>query len=227
VTFIHRVWCIFEKDLRAEFRTREIFSTMLTFALLVVVVFGLAFDPTANELTPVFPGLLWTAYLFAGMLGLNRSFEVEKSNDAIQGLMLTPVDRSAIYFGKALGNLFFTLVTVLISTPLFFAFFNQALVGSLWEFAIVILVGTIGFVEVGTFLAALTANTRTSELLLPLILFPIVVPVVLASVRLTVVVMAGQSLAAGGAELWLRLLVVYDLVFFVVPFLLFEYLLEV
>ncbi len=225
--YLRKVWFIFVKDLQAEFRTREMVSTMLIFALLVVVVFGFAFDPTMNELTPVFPGLLWVAFLFAGILGLNRSFQVEKLNDSIQGLMLVPVDRSAIFFGKALGNLVFVLITELVSVPLFFVFFNQRLTGNALLFALVLFLGTLGFVVVGTFLAALTSNTRTSELLLPLILFPIMIPVVLAAVQLTLAVMAGESLLAGDAAMWLRVLLAYDVVFLVVPFLLFEYLLEV
>lgn len=223
--FIRSLLYIVGKDIRVEFRTRETLGGMFTFALLVVVIFGFAFSPTRNELSEVFPGLLWVTFFFAGLLGLNRSFTVEKTNSALEGLILAPMDRSVIYFAKVLGNLFFLTLVEVVALPLFFIFFNQTFEGSPGLLALAVLLSTFGFVAVGTFLAALVANTKTSELLLPIVLFPVVVPVVIAAVRVTTGILG----ATGDVEYmgWFKVLATYDLVFLVVPFLLFEYLVEV
>lgn len=222
--FIKRVAAIIWKDVRAEFRTREMLSAMFVFSLLVVVIFGLAFDPSRGELERMFPGVLWIAFFFAGILGLNQSFLREKAGESLQGLMLAPVDRSAIFLGKMLGNLMFMLLVEAVSLPLFFVFFRYSYAGSYFWLGVTLIAGTFGFVSVGTFLAALAANTRASQVLLPLLLFPVVVPVVLATVQVTAGLFALQP--PGELSTWLKVLLVYDLVFLVIPALLFEYLLE-
>lgn len=220
-----QAWHIFWKDLLLEWRSKQTISSMLIFAIMVVVVFAFAFQPTKELTQAVFPGMIWVAFTFAGILGLNRAFVAERQQDCLMGLMLAPLDRTAIYFGKALGTLFLMGVMELIALPLFFVFFDYRLSGSLGIFLLVIFLGTLGFTTIGTFLAALAANARTSEILLPLILFPILVPILIASVKATGLILTG----AGGADLWIwiRLLAVYDLIFLVVPFLLFDYVLEV
>lgn len=219
-------WHIFWKDLLLEWRSKQTLSSMLIFAIMVVVVFAFAFQPTKELTQAVFPGMIWVAFTFAGILGLNRAFVSEKQQDCLMGLIMAPLDRTAIYFGKVLGTLFLMGVTELIALPLFFVFFDYRLQGSFLMLLAVIVLGTLGFATVGTFLSALAANARSSELLLPLILFPILVPVLIGSVKATGLVLAG---AGQSAELmtWVRILGVYDLVFLVVPFLLFEYVLEV
>lgn len=220
-----KVWLIFWKDLRTEFRTRETLGGMFTFALLVVVVFGFAFSPAVNELEAVFPGILWVTFFFAAMMGMNRSMANEKPNRSLEGLMLAPVDRSAIYLAKVLGNFFFATLVEVVSLPLFFVFFNQRFTGSVGLLLLSLVLSTFGFVAVGTFLATLTANTRTSELLLPIILFPVTVPVIIAAVQLTTGILGAAG--PGPYLAWFRVLVVYDVVFLAVPILLFDYLLEV
>ncbi len=225
MSFLRKVGLIAWKDLRAEFRTKEMISSMLIFALLVVAIFAFAFDPTREEVRIIFAGLIWVAFFFAGVLGLNRSFAGERLNDALHGLMLSPVDRSAIYFGKLLGTWAFMSVVEVIGLPVFIVMFNYAPSGS-WPLAIAaILLATLGFVAIGTFLAALTANTKASEVLLPVILFPVLIPVVIAAVEATRGVFGGLPLA--DFVTWFKVLAVYDAVFVAVPFLLFEYLLEV
>ena len=218
---------IAQKDLRAELRTKEMLSAMMIFALLVAVIFSFAFDANTSSLREVFPGLLWVGFFFAGTLGLNRSFVNERQNAALHGLMLSPADRSAIYFGKVLGNLAVMGITELVGLPVFLILFDVSPGPAPWPLLLSLVLATLGFIAVGTFLSALAANTRTSEILLPIILFPVAVPVVLAAVQTT-----GAALAAGGLDaaryyLWMRVLLVYDVVFVVVPFLLFDYVLEV
>ncbi|HHW06063.1 MAG TPA: ABC transporter permease [Clostridia bacterium] len=223
---IRHAWHIFCKDLLLEWRSKQTISSMLIFAIMVVVMFAFAFQPTRDITRAVFPGMTWVAFTFAGILGLNRAFLSEKQQDCLTGLILAPMDPTAIYFGKVLGTMFLMGVMELIALPLFFVLFDFRLQGSLALLILVILLGTLGFASVGTLLAALAANSRSSELLLPLILFPIIVPVLISSVKATGLILSG---GAGVSEVlvWLRLLGVYDLVFLVVPFLLFEFVLEV
>ncbi len=210
------------KDVVVEFRAKEILAAVLIFAALVALIFGFAFDPVEHDLTGIFPGLMWVAYFFAGTLGLNRSFITEKQNDALQGLVLAPGDRSAIFLGKFLANWLFMTLVELILTPVFFALLNVSFKGGLL-LAAVLALATVGFTAAGTFLSGLAANTRASEVLLPILLFPLLVPVVIGAVRATAGAMAGD---AATAVAWLRALAAYDAVFVVVPFLVFEYLLE-
>lgn len=225
MTFFRQIKAIVWKDMTAEFRTKEMLSAMLIFSFLVIVIFAFAFDPTRETTRAVFPGLIWVGITFAAILGLNRSFLSEKENDCLMGLMLAPADRSAIYFSKVIGNLIFVLLVVLVSLPMYFIFFNFQFSGSALTLALIIFLSTLGFISVGTFLAALSANTRTSEILLPIIVFPIAVPVIIAAVESTAIVLG--SVAYDGLASWLMLLVLYDVIFLVVPFMLFDFVLEV
>lgn len=218
-------WHIFYKDLLLEWRSKQTITSMLVFAIIVVVMFAFAFQPTGEITRAVFPGMSWVAFTFAGMLGLNRAFLSERHQDCLTGLILAPMDPTAIYFGKVLSTVFLMGCMEVIALPLFFVLFDFRLRGSLALLLLVIFLGTLGFATVGTLLSALAANARSSELLLPLILFPIIVPVLIASVKATGLALSGGELAE--IMVWLRLLGVYDLVFLVVPFLLFEFVLEV
>ena len=213
------------KDLRLEFHSKEMLSALLIFALLVAVAFSFAFDVAPANLREVFPGMLWVAFFFAGMLALNRSFAAEKQNGCLQALMLGPFDRTAIYYAKVIGNLLVMLASEVVLTPLFFIFFDMRLDGPLWILASIWLLATFGFIAVGTLLSALAAQARASEVLLPIIVFPVITPVVMAAVKATSGLMLGARLV--DYALWLKLLVAYDVIFFALPFILFEYLLEV
>lgn len=220
--FLSKAAAVAWKDVVIESRAREMLAAVLVFALLVLVVFSFAFNPVENDLEPVFGGILWVALFFAGTLGLHRSFASERANEALQGLSLIPGDRSAIYFGKFLGNWLFMTAFELILTPVFFALLDVPFRGSAL-FVAVLLLGTVGFVAVGTWLAALTLHSRAGEVLLPILLFPLLVPVVLGAVRATGGVLAGEPAAA---FFWMRLVAAYDLVFLALPLVLFEHLLE-
>lgn len=220
--YLDKVGAIVWKDVVAELRTKEIFTSMLVFALLVVVIFNFAFELRQVDMSLMGPGILWVAFTFAGVLGLNRSFVLEKDRGSLEGLMLAPVDRSAIYLGKLLGNLLFMLVMEAFALPLFAVLNNQPLL--LPGLVPVIFLGTLGFVTVGTLFAAMSVNTRTREVMLPVLLFPMMVPMVIAAVKATGVVLAGDPLSAAGD--WLSLLVAFDVIFLVVCWLVFEYVVE-
>lgn len=212
------------KDLAIELRTKDMLSTMLIFSFLVMVVFAFAFRPEAATTKAVFPGILWVDFSFAGLLGLNRAFTHERANDCLMGLLLAPMDPMIIYAAKVVSNFLFLALVEAISLPLFLAFFDYPWTGSPATLLAVLLLGTLGFAAVGTFLAALAANTRAGEVLLPLILFPILVPVLLAAVQGTALALAGQ--AGEALASWLRLLAVYDIIFCALAAILFPYLLE-
>ncbi len=220
--YLAKVAAIVWKDVTAELRTKEIFTSMLVFAFLVVLIFNFAFELRQVDMDLVGPGILWVAFTFAGILGLNRSFVLEKDRGSLEGLMLAPVDRSAIYLGKLLGNLLFMLVMEAFALPLFAVLNNQPLL--LPGLVPVIFLGTLGFVAVGTLFAAMAVNTRTREVMLPILLLPMMVPVVIAAVKATEVVMAGEPLSAAGD--WLSLLVAFDVIFLAVCWLVFEYVVE-
>jgi len=223
--FLAKIGNIVWKDLVAEFRTKEMISAMMIFSVLVIVMFAFAFKPVGDTIKAVSPGIIWVAFTFSGILGLNRSFVNEKQNETLTGLMLTPVDRTAIYFGKVITNFIIMAVTEAISLPLFFIMFDYGLAGSILHLILIIFLGTLGFVSIGTFLAALSANTRASEILLPIILFPILVPLMIGAVQSTAMIFDQKAFAEFAG--WVKLLAVYDIIFLVVPFILFDYVLEV
>ena len=216
--FLRKVWWIAWKDLRTELRSREIFTTMLAFSALAVVVMGLAFDLRVPKSEMVAPGVLWVVVLFTGVLGLNRSFGAEVDRGSLSALLLAPVDRSAIYFGKLLANLVFILVTEMLLLPVILIIFDVNLF--LPQILLGLLLGTIGYVSVGTLFAALSASSRTRESLLPVLLLPVMIPVFVAGVGLTANVIDARNLSSLGR--WFSLLIAYDLIFITLSFLLFD-----
>ncbi|MGP8323763.1 MAG: heme exporter protein CcmB [Methanosarcinaceae archaeon] len=211
------------KDLKAEFRTKQMLNSMVIFSLLVIVIFSVSFGDLLGDskiVTQLAPGVLWIAFTFAGMLGLSRSFAGELENGCLEGLKLCPVDRSAIYNGKVMSNAVIMFLVEIMIIPLFAIMFNYSING-LSGLAIVILLGTIGFISVGTLLSALTVNTSTRELLLPILLLPIIIPVIIPAVLATGKILANGDISDISGEL--RLLVVYDIIFFIIAQLVFEY----
>jgi heme exporter protein B len=223
MNFFRKVWFITWKDIKAEWRTREIFSSMFIFMLLVIVIFNFAIDPGSDPQT-VLPGALWIAFTFAGILGLNRSFILERENEAFQGLLLCPVDRGAIYLGKMLGSLLFLSFTELIALPIFIVFFNLSVLNLLPKLGLIILLSTLGFIAVGTLFSAMSVHTKTREIMLPILLFPVVIPVIIGAVRATDRVLAQKPLS--DITPWLNLLVAFDVIFLVASFLTFEFVVE-
>lgn len=218
--FLGKVLTILWKDILSELRTRDIVVSVLVFALLVIVIFNFAFEPERVGL--VAPGILWVALTFAGVLGLSRSFVLEKDNDCLEGLMLCPVDRGVIYFGKMLGSLTFILVVAVIVLPIFFILFNLPIFRP--ELVLIVVLATIGFASVGTLFSALAVNTKAREIMLPILFFPIVVPVIIAAVKATGLVLAGESWDS--LSPWLQVMVAFDIIFIVVSSLVFEFIIE-
>lgn len=210
------------KDLAAELRSRELLSAMLVFALLVILIFNFALELDARARSTVTAGVLWVTFAFAGTLGLNRSMAMEKDRGCLDGLLLAPVDRSAIYFGKALGNLVFMLLVELIVLPVYSVLYNTNLFNP--GLLLVIFLGSVGYVAVGTLLASMAVHTRTRDILLPILLFPLVLPVVISAVKASTGFLTGipfeEILPA------LNLLIVYDVIFVALAFMVFDYVVE-
>jgi heme exporter protein B len=221
-SFFRALSAVVWKDLAAELRSRELISAMLVFALLVIFIFNFALELDPKTRSEVTSGVLWVTFAFAGTLGLNRSMALEKDRGCLDGLLLAPVDRSAIYFGKTLGNLIFMLLVELIVLPVYSILYNVNLINP--GLALVILLGSIGYVVVGTLLSSMAVQTRTRDILLPILLFPVVLPIFIASVKAS----AGflQALEMSEIMPWLNLLIVYDIIFTAVAFMVFDYVVE-
>jgi heme exporter protein B len=216
-----KVWSIVRKDLALEKRSREMLSSMFIFGLIVILLFSFSFDLRVERVSQVAPGVLWVAFTFAGMLGLARSFVLERDQGCLDGLLLCPVDRSILYVGKMLSNLLFISMTEAVILPLCFALFNLAFRPLLLP---IILLGTIGFSAVGTLVSAMTVHARAREVMLPILLFPIVMPLLIAAVKLTAGVLDGQAWSE--MRNWLRLLVGFDVIFSVLSYMAFDYIVE-
>ncbi|MCQ3935831.1 MAG: cytochrome C biogenesis protein [Chloroflexi bacterium] len=214
---------IVQKDLAAEFRSRELLSAMLVFSMLVILIFNFALELDVKVRQSVTAGVLWTTFAFAGTLGLNRSMAVEKDRGCMDGLLLAPVDRSAIFFGKAISNLAFMLIVEAIVIPLYAMLYNEVRIFQP-EFLGVLLLGSIGYIAVGTLLSAMSVQTRTRDVLLPILLFPVAVPVLLASVKASGGIISGADFAEILTPL--NLLIVYDVVFIAVAFMVFDFVVE-
>jgi len=221
--YVRKVFAIVAKDVAAELRTREMLSSMFVFSLLVILIFNFAFELRADNQRTLAPGVLWVAIAFAGMLGLSRSFIMEKDRGSIEGLLLAPVDRSAIYLGKMLGNVLFIAVVETIILPIFMVLFNLS-AGDLPLLVGVMILGTIGFAGVGTLFSAMVIHTRAREVLLPILLFPVVIPVMLSAVKLTAAIL--DRLPFADVQNWFSLLVAFDAIFMALSFILFDYVME-
>jgi heme exporter protein B len=222
LSFLNKVWAVAAKDLRAELHGREVFSTMTVFSGLAVLIFGMAFDLRVPEAEMVVPGVLWVIIMFSGVLGLNRSFGAETDRGTLPALLLAPMDRSAIYFGKVIANLVFTLGTAVVILIVMYFIFDVPLLQP-WILASTAL-GTLGFVGVGTIFAALTSSVRARESLLPILLLPVMVPAFMAGVASVAGVLDGGGLDK--IANWLWILIGFDVLFLVVAYLLFDLILE-
>jgi heme exporter protein B len=221
--FMRAMSAVVWKDLAAELRSRELLSSMLVFALLVILIFNFALELDAAERASVTSGVLWVTFVFAGTLGLNRSMAIEKDRGCLDGLLLAPVDRTAIYFGKAVANLVFILVVAAIVLPVYSVLYNTNLLAQP-GLMLVILLGAEGYVAVGTLLATMAVQARTRDILLPILLFPVVIPVLVAAVKASSGFL--QGLPMDEITPWLNLLVTYDVVFTALAFMVFDFVVE-
>ena len=221
-SFLRAVFAIVWKDVQAESRSLEIGSAMLVFSLLVIIIFNFALNLDIKMRQTVTAGVLWTTFAFAGTLGLNRSMAVEKDRGCLDGLLLAPVDRSAIYFGKAISNFAFMLIVEAVVLPVYSVLYNTNLFQS--GLLLVIFLGSIGYVGVGTLLATMSVQTRTRDILLSIMLFPVVLPVLLPAIIASNGFLSGVEFA----ELLfpIALLITYDIIFISVAFMVFDSVVE-
>jgi heme exporter protein B len=224
VTYARRAFIVLWKDVLTERRSKATLNALLFFSLLLLFVFQFTLGADHERLVSALPGLLWLGFVLSGLVGLGRTFLAERENDCWDGLLLAPGDKSAIYLGKVVGNLTLMLIVEAILVALFALFFNVDVGPALPGLSLVLLLGTVGFAAVGTLFAAMTAHVRARELLFPVLLLPVEIPVLLASVKATEAVLAGEPLA--GVAHWLKLLVAADVVYLVAGLLTFDALLE-
>ena len=199
------------KDLRLEWRSKDAVNSMLFFALLVVVIFSFSFDPTAEESRRIAGGLVWVAFLFAAVVALNQTWARELRNQVLDAYRVSPAPANALFLAKALGNFIFVIVLEAFMTPLFIVFYNLRALGPAYQLLIVAALATWALVVNGTFFAAMSLRTRSREIMLPLLLFPITIPALLSMVEATTTILVGDP--SMSAKFWIVLLATYDVVF--------------
>jgi heme exporter protein B len=219
-----KIWAILRKDMLIEFRTKDSLNSMLFFGVVVLVIFNFALGSLHDSMRSAAPGILWVAFAFSGTLGLNRVFAAEKENSCLQGLLMVPVDRGVIYLGKMLAATVFMLIAELVIFVFSLVFFNLTVWPEIPYLILVFAVGTLGFTAVGTLLSAVTVNTKMREVLLPLILFPVILPVLINAAEATNIILNTPDY--GQLKLPLTIMSAFTLVFGTISYLLFEYVLE-
>ena len=212
MNFLRQAWMVAAKDLRAELRTKEAINASLSFALVILLLFSFAFDPTAEQTREISGGLLWIVFAFAGALILNRSFARELVNDCLDALVASPLSGAALFLGKSLANLTLLVAVELVCLPVFGVFYNVRWTQRFWPLLLVLVLGTWGLTVVGTMFSALTVNLRLRELMLPTLVYPLLIPGLMSAIQLTTALVAGQPLS-GELLSWLKLLVAFDIIF--------------
>ena len=219
--FFREMWVITRKDLRAELRTKEAINASLAFSLVILVLFSFAFDPTERETVAMSGGLLWIVFAFAGTLVLNRSFAREVPNDCLDALVAAPISGAALFMGKALANFLLVLAVELVSLPVFGIFYNVQWTSHFWSLMLVLVLGTWGLTVIGTIFSALTVNIRLRELMAPLLVYPMLIPALMSAMQLSMDLISGKPLGSEN-QIWLRLLVAFDVIFTALSLVLLE-----
>ena len=209
--FLGPVLAVAWKDILLEIRTRDIVVSVLVFSLLVVVVFNFALDVKPSLVEELAPGILWVAFAFAGVLAMNRAFVLEKDRGSLDGLLLTPVSRDAIYFGKMLGTFLFMVVVEVFFLPVFAVLFNFSVFSP--GLVLTILLATLGFAAVGTLFSAIAVHTRSREIMLPVLFLPVIMPVIIGAVESSSALIGDGSFVS--VDRWLGLIAAFDIVFLV------------
>jgi heme exporter protein B len=225
MALLNETFLLLKKDLRLEMRRRESLLTMFFFGTLLLFVFHFSFDLRPERVAEMTPALLWLAFLFTGTLGLAQLFEGERGNHCLDALLLSPMDRGAFFLAKACFNFLLMVLVEIVVIPLFWILFNLVFWDRVPYLFLIVLLGTIGFCVLGTLLSAVTLKSRARELLLPLVLFPLMIPVILATIRCMEAILRNGEL--GDALPWLRLLVGFDVIFLTVGTLIFDWVIEV
>ena len=219
--FVRQVATIMTKDLRAELRTKEAVNASLSFALVVLLLFSFAFDPSEETTREISGGLLWIVFAFAGTLLLNRSFARELGNDCLDALISAPIPGSALFLGKAFANFVLVMAVELIALPLFGIFYNVRWTSQFWQLMMVVVLGTWAMTVTGTIFSALTVNIRLREVMLPILNFPILIPALLGAMQLTSSLVAGKPITSDN-EAWLKMLIGFDVMYTAVSVFLVE-----
>lgn len=219
------IWTLLGRELRIELRTREVLSAMLVFGILVLIVFTFSFPPSRDVLIVMTPGILWVSFIFSGFIGFNRSIARDLGpGRGLLGILASPVDRGALFVARMLANLIFLTLLQIVIMMMYALFFNVDLSTHLRALGLVIILGTLGFVALGTLFSTIAAQTRFQDVLLPVLLLPLVSPVVIGAVKATAAVMGGTPLA--GISFWIRFLGTFDAVFIIVSFLTYEFVVQ-
>ena len=219
--FARLVFVIMAKDLRAELRTKEAINASLAFAMVILIMFSFAFDPQEETTREISGGLLWIVFAFAGTLILNRSFARELPNDCLDALISAPVSGPVLFLGKALANYILVLAVEAVALPVFTIFYNVRIAQQLPTLILVMLLATWGMTVIGTVFSALTVNIRLREVMLPMLTYPILVPVLMSAMRLSAALVMGQAIA-GDNEAWFKMLIGFDVMFTAVSLVLME-----
>ena len=219
---MNSVWSVtlatLSKDIRLEWRSKDAINSMLFFSLLVVVIFSFSFDPLAEESRHIVGGLIWVAFLFAAVVALNQTWARELRNQVLDAYRVSPAPANSLFLAKSVGNFIFVSVLEALMTPLFIIFYNLRALGPAWQLVPIAVLGTWALVVNGTFFAAISLRTRSREIMLPLLLFPVSIPAVLGMVQATTAVLTGES----SARFWIVLLLTFDVVFTTACLALFE-----
>ncbi|HEX2227153.1 MAG TPA: heme exporter protein CcmB [Candidatus Binatia bacterium] len=222
---VRHTWLLLRKDLVLELRRHESLMTMFFFGALLLFVFNFSFDLSADRVSELAPALLWLAFLFTGTLGLTQLFEAERENHGLDALLMSPMDRGALFLSKTCFNIVLMVLVELVVMPLFWILFSLPSWRPVPGLFLIVFLGTIGFCVLGTILSAITLKARAREILLPLVLFPLMVPVILATIRSMVALLRLGDL--GDALSWLRLLIGFDVIFLTIGILIFDWALDV
>jgi heme exporter protein B len=224
MNFLGKLWVIIWKDLTTEFRSKEMILSMSLFAFLVLIIFGFAFETGFKKIDGLIPGILWVAFIFSALMGLSRSFGSERDGGTLPGLRLCPMSPWGIYLAKMIGTFIFTAIMEIFSLILLVVLYNLNLLPFLLPLGLIIFLGTLGFSSVGTIFSAMSSTTKARDVMLSILVFPISVPLIIASVKATGTILEGKSLEAIAS--WIKILVAFDLVFLLLAYLTFEFIME-
>ena len=224
MSFLQKLWAIVWKDLTFELRTKETILSMCLFSFLVLIIFHFTFDIGFANLSTTAPGILWVAFLFSGLMGLNRSFGSERDGGTLPGLLLCPISPWVIYLAKMIGTFIFMVIMETITLSIFTILYNINILPVLLPLGLIIFLGTLGFSSIGTIFSAMSVTTRARDLILSILVFPISVPVILASVKSTGLILGGRSITE--AYSWLKLLAAFDLIFLLLAYVTFGFIVE-
>jgi heme exporter protein B len=212
MNFLRGALAVAAKDLRSEMRSKESINASVAFALVILLLFSFAFDPTSDQVREIAGGLLWLVFAFAGTLILNRSFARELVNDCLDALLASPVSGAQLFLGKTIANFVILMVVELLAMPVFSIFYNVHWTQSIGLLFLVMLLGTWGLTVIGTLFSAMTVNLRLRELMLPMLVYPMMIPALMGAIQLSSLLVAGEPVGVDN-QIWFRLLVAFDVIF--------------